>query len=181
VRSLTGTILLYVSLGVSPILAQTHPANWPPPSITQASWCTPRTEPERHVYSLVGWVRFLKEEVNDNDWHIELTSSRTSPRTSCIVVEIASDDYGQLFAVVRDSLLGVTGLNDVQPKGDTILPTVKIRVTGDPRPCYRPEVMLQPVRPHLVRSEALEEKRTGCIGSPVKAEISRRPQLFSFF
>jgi len=105
-------------------------AHWAPPSITQANWCTPRTEPERHVYTLVGWVRFVKDETNDNDWHIELTSSRTSPPTSCIVAEIPSDDYGQLFASVRDSFLTVSGLSDVRQKGDTIRPPVKVRVTG---------------------------------------------------
>ncbi len=161
-RSLIRSLLLYVSLGVSPALAQTYPAcggehhyrwaqkaetslvtaavetttvgsilaHWTPPSITKANWCTARTEPERHVFTLVGWVRFVKDEANDNDWHIELTSNRTSPRTSCIVAEIPSDDYGQLFAVVRDSFLAVTGLSDVRQKGDTIRPPVKIRVTG---------------------------------------------------
>ncbi len=161
-RSATAITFLYVSLGVSPMLAQTHPAcggehhyrwaqkadtslvavavetttvgtilaHWTPPAISKGNWCTPRTASEGHLYTLVGWVRFVKDEANDNDWHIELTSNRTSPRTSCVIVEIPSDDYGQLFAVVRDSFLAVTGLSDVRQKGDTIRPAVKIRVTG---------------------------------------------------
>src|SRR6266511_1957420 len=94
-------------------------AQWTPPPISKGNWCTARTEPERHVFTLVGWVRFVKDEANDNEWHIELTSNRTSPRTSCIIAEIPSADYGQLFAAVRDSFLAVTGLSAVRQKGDT--------------------------------------------------------------
>src|SRR5207247_7790577 len=67
---------------------------------------------------------------DDDDWHIELTANRTSPWASCIVVEIPSDDYGDLFAIVRDSLLTVAGLPEVKPQPDTLRPPVRIKVTG---------------------------------------------------
>lgn len=105
-------------------------AHWTPPAITQGNWCTARTDRETRVFTLVAWVRFVKDESNDDDWHVELTSNRSSPRTSCIVAEIPSDDYGQMFAAVRDSFLAVTGLADVRQKGDTLRPPVKVRVTG---------------------------------------------------
>ena len=119
-----------VTVAVETTTVATILAHWTPPSITKGNWCTARTEPERHVFTLVGWVRFVKDEANDNDWHVELTSNATSPRTSCIVAEIPSDDYGQRFAAVRDSFLAVTGLPDVRQRGDTIRPPVRIRVTG---------------------------------------------------
>jgi hypothetical protein len=107
-------------------------SGWSAPAIghTQADWCKARIDPEKHVYLLTGWVRFVKEESNDLDWHIELTANRTSPMPSCIVAEILSDEYGDLFAAVRDSFLAVTGRTDVTQKGDTVRPPVKIKVTG---------------------------------------------------
>ena len=52
--------------------------SWAPPAIIKADWCKGRTEPEQHVYVLTGWARFVKEEADDADWHIELTARRTS-------------------------------------------------------------------------------------------------------
>lgn len=112
------------STTVATILAQ-----WAPPAITKSSWCTARTAAEHHVYTVVAWARFAKNET-DTDWHIELTANATSPRTSCIVAEIPADDYGQRFAAVRDSFLAVTHLPDVTDSGTLIGPAVKIRVTG---------------------------------------------------
>ena len=104
--------------------------SWAPPAITKADWCKGRTEPEQHVYVLTGWARFVKEEADDADWHIELTARRTSPRTSCIVAEIPSDDYGNQFGTVRDDFLQMVGLTDVTQKGDSLKPAVQIKVTG---------------------------------------------------
>jgi len=103
---------------------------WAAPAITKADWCKARTEPEQHVYVLTGWVRFVKDEVDDADWHVELTANRTSPRSSCIVVEIPSDDYGSQFATVRDEFLQIVGLADVTQKGDSLKPAVQVKVTG---------------------------------------------------
>jgi hypothetical protein len=104
--------------------------SWAPPAITKADWCKARTEREQHVYVLTGWVRFVKDEVDDADWHVELTANRTSPRTSCIVVEIPSDDYGSQFAAARDEFLQIVGLPDVTQKGDSLKPAVQVKVTG---------------------------------------------------
>ena len=105
-------------------------AHWTARAIGHANWCTERADRETRVFTLVAWVRFVKEESHDDDWHVELTSNRASPRTSCIVAEIPSDDYGTMFAAVRDSFLAVTGMGGVREKGDTVRPPVKIRVTG---------------------------------------------------
>lgn len=103
---------------------------WASPAITKADWCKARTEPEQHVYVLTGWVRLVKEEADDRDWHIELTANRSSPRTSCIVAEIPSDDYGDQFGSIRDEFLQIVGLTDVTQHGDSIKPAVQVKVTG---------------------------------------------------
>lgn len=104
--------------------------DWASPAVTKADWCKARADSEQHVYVLTGWVRFVKEEANDGDWHIELTANRTSPRSSCIVAEIPSDDYGDQFGTVRDEFLQLVGLSDVTQKGDSLKPAVHVRVTG---------------------------------------------------
>src|SRR2546425_3777713 len=68
---------------------------WTPLALTgQALYtCAPRSSRELETYSVTGWVRYLEKHESDGDWHLELTRGSDSPRDSCLVVEIRSEEH----------------------------------------------------------------------------------------
>ena len=75
--------------------------------------CIAREAQELRVYSVTGWVRRVRRNEADGDWHIELTAAQTSPVASCIVVEIPSGSGN--FSQARtnfDALVGSTSTGD---------------------------------------------------------------------
>jgi len=83
-----------------------------------ASWCEVRSGRELKQYSVTGWVRTIRPE-DDGDLHVELTSTATAPVTSCVVVEIPPESYGQVFADAKGAL------DNAIPATDRTGPTVK--------------------------------------------------------
>jgi hypothetical protein len=77
---------------------------WQPRALTKKDWCAPRQDKELQTYSVVGWVRVIRKEMADGDWHIELTQQADGPPTHCIVVEIPSPANGQQYATPRQRL-----------------------------------------------------------------------------
>ena len=78
-------------------------------------WCANREKPESTVYAVTGWVRRVRNE-EDGDWHIEITSTKTSPVTSCVVVEIPPASDNLIFAQARQRLEDL--LNHTMGTGD---------------------------------------------------------------
>jgi hypothetical protein len=73
-------------------------STWSSPTFTAAEsyWCQVRNPREQTVYQLTAWARRLKVQngaTGDGDWHIELTSSKTSAVTNCIVIEIPGREH----------------------------------------------------------------------------------------
>ena len=77
---------------------------WQPLALTKADWCAPRQDKELQTYTVVGWVRVVRKEMADGDWHIELTQQADSPPTRCVVVEIPAPNYDPRYATARQRL-----------------------------------------------------------------------------
>jgi len=79
---------------------------WALPAFTgQAQFkCAAREGRELRVYSVLGWVRRVRTDQDDGDWHIELTSRSDSPTDSCIVAEIPPAEAGGNFDQARTDL-----------------------------------------------------------------------------
>jgi hypothetical protein len=64
------------------------------------------------VYQLTAWARRLKVQngaTGDGDWHIELTGTKTSPTTKCIVIETPPDTLNpKQFNARQDFLATIT-------------------------------------------------------------------------
>jgi hypothetical protein len=92
------------------------------------SWCAERTGRELRSYRVTAWVRRIRKGEADNDWHVELTATKTSPVANCIVVEIPDPQYDSMFQTARDKLDAlVAGSSTVA--GD-LAPPVRVKFTG---------------------------------------------------
>src|SRR2546427_8553140 len=72
--------------------------NWTPLGLTNKDRCAPWMGREDSVFAVVGWVRRLRLQEADGDWHIELTEARTTPVGSCIILEIPPEHYGVIYS-----------------------------------------------------------------------------------
>jgi hypothetical protein len=98
-----------------------------PPFTGQAQFkCTARAGRELKVYSLLGWVRRVKTDETDGDWHVELTARSDGPIDSCIVAEIPPVDLGANFGQAR---LALQDLVNWDSQGD-VDPPVQLRFIG---------------------------------------------------
>jgi hypothetical protein len=102
---------------------------WAPLSLTSRDMCAPRGAREDSVFVLVGWVRRLKLQESDGDWHVELTEARVTPVDSCIIVEIPAERYGAIYRQARSALASLVDTTQLGPSGD-VRPPVQVRVTG---------------------------------------------------
>ena len=105
--------------------------SWSPLVLTgQAQYkCAPRSGRELEVYSVTGWVRSLKTDEGDGDWHIEFTPARDSPRDSCIVVEIPPTLADGLYGLARADLDQLLAGATRAPSGELSQP-VRLRLIG---------------------------------------------------
>jgi hypothetical protein len=69
-------------------------------------WCKDREKPESTVYSVTGWVRRVRNET-DGDWHVEMTQTKSTPDSLCVVVEIPPAADSPMFAAARTALEGL--------------------------------------------------------------------------
>lgn len=88
--------------------------------------CAPRKGHELQVYSVLGWVRRVKTQETDGDWHIELTARQDSDTGSCIVAEIPPPELGGNYAQARADLQNFVNWNS---RGD-VIPPVQLRFIG---------------------------------------------------
>ncbi|HEY5022160.1 MAG TPA: hypothetical protein VII30_06700 [Gemmatimonadaceae bacterium] len=109
---------------------------WSSPAFTAAEtyWCQARNTREQTVYQLTAWARRLKVQsgaTGDGDWHIELTSLKTSPVTSCIVIEIPPDTLSPAYFQARQDFLATItdGGSIIKSTGD-VAPPVRVKVKG---------------------------------------------------
>ena len=102
---------------------------WAPLSLTSRDMCAPRTGREDSVFVLVGWVRRVRLQESDGDWHVELTSARATPVDSCIIVEIPAERYGVIYSRARAALASLVDTTQLGPRGD-LRPPVRVRFTG---------------------------------------------------
>jgi hypothetical protein len=84
--------------------------NWSSPAFTAAEtyWCQLRNPREQTEYQLMAWARGLTVQngaTGDGDWHIELTGSKTSAVTNCIVIEIPPDTLNPAYFQARQDFL----------------------------------------------------------------------------
>ncbi|HKI95177.1 MAG TPA: hypothetical protein VJ992_07785 [Gemmatimonadales bacterium] len=93
--------------------------------------CAERVGNERHVYSVLGWVRRVLRDEDDGDWHIEVTVRADTPIDSCMVVEIPPADLSGLYGNARsdlDSLESEHGVTE-DASGDLSQP-LRVRIVG---------------------------------------------------
>jgi hypothetical protein len=88
--------------------------------------CADRIGREQRTYSITGWVRRVKTDEDDGDWHVELTARQDSPTDSCIVLEIPPEEYGGNFALARQTLRALVSWDS---HGD-LSPPVRLRFIG---------------------------------------------------
>lgn len=91
--------------------------------------CADREGRELRVYSVTGWVRRVKKDEDDGDWHFEMTARRNSPVDSCIVLEIPPANLDGNYAQVRTDLDGFLATTTVDADGD-LDPPLRLRVIG---------------------------------------------------
>lgn len=107
--------------------------HWSLPDITGANVykCAERVGNERHVYSVLGWIRRVKRNEDDGDWHIEVTVRANTPVDSCMVVEIPPADLSGLYVNARHDLDSLESRNGVteNDSGDVSQP-FRVRVIG---------------------------------------------------
>ena len=118
--------------GLTP-LAVSVPAvlQWLPLGLGQdlASWCAPRRGLELKAFGVTGWVRRVRKQEADGDWHVEITSTARASPTSCIVVEIPDPSYDPRFSTARDSLDALLQGAALSAAGD-VAPPVRVHFAG---------------------------------------------------
>ena len=94
-----------------------------------ASWCADRGGKELKLYAVTGWVRRIKKQENDGDWHIEMTATAGAAVAACIIVEIPDPQFGTEYQTARDDLDNLVGASTLAANGD-LSPAVRVRFTG---------------------------------------------------
>jgi hypothetical protein len=84
--------------------------SWASPPYTAAAsyWCQLRNPREQAEYQISAWARRLKVQngsTGDGDWHIEITGTKTSAVTKCIVIEIPPDTLNPAYFHARQDFL----------------------------------------------------------------------------
>jgi len=105
--------------------------NWTPLSFSGhnlLSWCTARSGIETKPFSILGWVRRTRKEVDDGDVHVEITQNRNDAVEDCFVVEIPPANLSPRFNKARDDLAALLSVNQLSDK-DFDAPT-QVRFTG---------------------------------------------------
>jgi len=104
---------------------------WAPLGLGQdlASWCAPRQGRELQAFAINGWVRRVRKQEADGDWHVEITSTAQSNPSSCLVVEIPDPSYDSRFSAARDALDVLLQASAVSTAGD-ITPPVRVHFVG---------------------------------------------------
>jgi len=104
---------------------------WAPLGLGQdlASWCAPRQGRELRAFAVTGWVRRVRKQEADGDWHVEITSTAQSNPNSCIVVEIPDPSYDPRFSAARDALEALLQGSAMSTAGD-ITPPVRVQFVG---------------------------------------------------
>src|SRR2546425_12945462 len=102
---------------------------WAPRSLTSTDECAPRAGHEDSLFVVTGWVRRLRLNESDGDWHIELTEAATTPVTSCIIAEIPAEAYGVIYRRARGALAALVDTTQLSPSGD-VDPPVRVQLTG---------------------------------------------------
>ena len=102
---------------------------WAPVSLTSRDTCAPREGREDSVFALVGWVRRVRLQESDGDWHVELTAAPATPVDSCIIVETPAERYGAIYRGARAALASLVDTTRLGPRGD-LRPPVRVRFTG---------------------------------------------------
>jgi hypothetical protein len=88
--------------------------------------CADRVARELRTYSISGWVRRVKTDESDGDWHIEVTARQNSPTDSCLVLEIPPVEYSGNYALARQALQSLASWDS---NGDVSQP-VRLRFIG---------------------------------------------------
>jgi hypothetical protein len=105
-------------------------SGWAPRSITGKDKCAARLGREKKLYAVTGYVRRIKRHESDGDWHIEITEEEDSDvKSSCIIVEIPSPDFGSIYQTARDRLDSMLDTTSVTSAGDLKSP-VLVRFVG---------------------------------------------------
>jgi hypothetical protein len=112
-------------VSIGEMLRWRHPEIGPGP----AFFCAPRVASERHVLSVLGWVRRVDKTKDDGDWHIELTQNRRDDVDACIVAEIPLAELHPAFRTARGTLDSALAYTKVKRKGDLAKP-VRLRFIG---------------------------------------------------
>ena len=102
---------------------------WTAPAIGPDDRCAPRSDRERNVYVVTGWIRRIETEKDDGDWHIELTPDLASPVDSCIVVEIPLPALGASYRRSRSQLRVLLAERRLDKQGDLDAP-LQVRILG---------------------------------------------------
>lgn len=102
---------------------------WSAPGIGPDDRCAPRSDRERSVYAVHGWIRRIETEKDDGDWHIELTAGATSPTDSCIVAEIPPPALGAAYRRSRAQIGGLLRGRHPDKQGD-LDPPLEVRIVG---------------------------------------------------
>ena len=101
---------------------------WAAPALPAKDWCAGRVGNELHVYSVVGWVRVFRHEV-DTDWHIELTETAKGSIKQCVIAEIPRDTYSPLFKAARHDFSTFIKNSTVDSTGQ-VKPALQLRFMG---------------------------------------------------
>jgi hypothetical protein len=88
--------------------------------------CAARVARELCTYSITGWVRRVKTNESDGDWHIEVTARQDSPTDSCLVLEIPPEEYSGNYTLARQALQSLASWDS---NGD-VSPPVQLRFIG---------------------------------------------------
>ena len=104
---------------------------WAPLGLGQdlASWCAPRRGRELEAFAVTGWVRRVRRQEADGDWHVEITASAAGDPGKCIVVEIPDPTYDTGFSAARDTLDSLLQGSSMSAAGD-VTPPVRARFAG---------------------------------------------------
>ena len=105
--------------------------NWTPQPFSGhdlLSWCAARSGRETKPFSVLGWVRRTRKEVDDGDVHVEITQNRNDAVENCFVVEIPPAALSPQFNKARDDLAALLAVNQLSDK-DFDAP-IRVRFTG---------------------------------------------------
>lgn len=95
-----------------------------------ASWCARRADRELEAFELTGWVRRVRKEEADEDWHLELTGTRTAAMSRCVIAEIPDPSYGAEFKTARANLDELLSQSRIDSRSGIVTPPVRVRVVG---------------------------------------------------